>query len=132
MTVERGQLVRVKAIDGNTYTGTIYQIVIEQCEDDDNKPHAMIFISQDRRFINSEGEFGHVSLWLEAIESIRKLEGTGCNNITTSLRVIHDEAENLLKDAELRNLLESKSNMETIHCKCGKVINVNFNGSVLI
>lgn len=126
MTVERGQLVRVKAIDGNTYTGTIYQIVIEQCEDDDNKPHAMIHISQDRRFINSEGEFGHVSLWLEAIESIRKLEGTGCNNITTSLRVIHDEAERLLKSVESNNLSEDKNTLRPMCLKCGKTVMVDF------
>jgi hypothetical protein len=69
----------------------------------------MMFISQDRRFINSEGEFGRVSLWLEAIESIRKLEGTGCNNITTSLRVIHDEAERLLKSVGSNKLSEDKN-----------------------
>ena len=60
--------------DGTTFTGKVYKIVIQPCKDDNNRPHAMIFISQDKRFIEQEGEFGCVSEWVDKLKSIEILE----------------------------------------------------------
>lgn len=66
---------RIKATDEKniTFTGTVYKIVIQLCEDDDNRPHALLFISQDKRYVNQEGEFGCVSLWVDKVKSIEML-----------------------------------------------------------
>lgn len=62
----------IKAIcdDETTYTGKVYKIVIQICEDDDNRPHALLFISQDKKYIEQDGEFGCASLWVDKLKSI--------------------------------------------------------------
>lgn len=74
MLIEENMLVKVTHDDGTTYTGTVYKIVIQPCEDDNNRPHALIFISQDKRFIEQEGEFGCVSEWVDKLQAIEVLE----------------------------------------------------------
>lgn len=66
----------IKAIDtnGNSYTGKVFKIVIQPCKEDNNKPHAIIFISQDKKHINSEGDFGCASLWVDKLKFIELLE----------------------------------------------------------
>lgn len=66
---------RIRAItdDNKSYTGTVYKIVIQPCEDDNNRPHSVIFISQDKKYIEQEGEFGCASLWVEKLKSIELL-----------------------------------------------------------
>lgn len=73
MFIEEKDYVKAECNDGNTYTGTVYAICIQNCEDDNNKPHALIFISQDKNYIKEEGEFGCVSLWVEKCKSITLL-----------------------------------------------------------
>lgn len=65
----------IKATDEKniTFTGTVYKIVIQLCEDDDNRPHALLFISQDKRYVNQDSEFGCVSLWIDKLKSIEIL-----------------------------------------------------------
>lgn len=74
MFIEENMLVKVTHDDGITYTGTIYKIVIQPCEDDNNRPHALIFSSQDKRFIEQEGEFGCVSEWVDKLKFVEVLE----------------------------------------------------------
>ncbi len=69
--IENGTLVRAVNCDNKTYTGKIYKTDIVLCEDDDNNPHALLFLSQDKRFIEQDGDFGCASLW---VEKIKKLE----------------------------------------------------------
>lgn len=74
MYIEEGMLVKATHDDGKTFTGTVYKIVVQPCKDDNNRPHALIFISQDKRFIEQEGEFGCVSEWVDKLQSIEVLE----------------------------------------------------------
>ncbi len=74
MFIEEGMLIKATHDDGKTFTGTVYKIVVQPCKDDNNRPHALIFISQDKRFIEQEGEFGCVSEWVEKLKSIEVLE----------------------------------------------------------
>ena len=62
----------IKAIDekGRAYTGSVYKIVVQLCEEDNNKPHALLFLSQDKTFIEQEGDFGCVSLWVDKLKAI--------------------------------------------------------------
>lgn len=69
----KGQQVKVSDMEGKTYSGTIYKIVIQPCSDDRNRPHALIFISQNKRFIEKEGDFGCASLWVDKLQSIELL-----------------------------------------------------------
>ena len=66
---------KIKAItdDNETYTGSVYRIVIQPCKDDNNRPHAVLFISQDKQYIEQEGEFGCTSLWVDKLKSIEVL-----------------------------------------------------------
>lgn len=66
---------KIRAIgdDNKTYTGSVYRIVIQSCEDDNNRPHAVLFISQDKQYIEQEGEFGCASLWVDKLKSIEVL-----------------------------------------------------------
>lgn len=73
MFFTKGQLVKVLDNEGNSYSGTIYKIVIQQCRDDSNRPHALIFLSQDKRFVETEGDFGCISLWVDKLKSIEML-----------------------------------------------------------
>lgn len=74
MFIEEEMLIKATHDDGKTFTGTVYKIVVQPCEDDNNRPHALIFISQDKRFIKQEGEFGCVSEWVDKLKSIEVLE----------------------------------------------------------
>ncbi|WP_294753257.1 hypothetical protein [uncultured Ruminococcus sp.] len=65
--------IRVIDDDNKTYTGSVYRIVIQSCEDDNNRPHAVLFISQDKQYIEQEGEFGCASLWVDKLKSIEVL-----------------------------------------------------------
>ena len=73
MFIEPGMLVRANCSDGATFTGKVYAITIQPCRDDNNKPHALLFISQDKRFMEQEGDFGCASLWVDFIDSIEVL-----------------------------------------------------------
>lgn len=66
--------IRITHNDGSKYTGKVYKIVIQLCEDDENRPHALIFLSQDYRFVEEEGEFGCISEWVDKLQSIDILE----------------------------------------------------------
>ena len=69
----KNMLIRATHDDGTTYTGTVYKIAIQSCENDNNRPHALIFISQDKRYSKQEGEFGCVSEWVDRLKSIELL-----------------------------------------------------------
>lgn len=73
MFIENGTLVRAVNCDGKTYTGTIYETTIQLCGDDNNRPHALVFISQDKRFIEQDGEFGCASLWVDKLQKLEVL-----------------------------------------------------------
>lgn len=62
MFIENGTLVKVTCCDNATYTGRVYKTTIQLCKYDNDRPHALVFISQDKRYIKQEGEFGCVSL----------------------------------------------------------------------
>lgn len=70
MFIEAGVSVRATDEDGRTYTGQVYKIVIQN-DNNDNKPHALVFISQDKHFVEREGDFGCASLW---VDRLRKIE----------------------------------------------------------
>ncbi len=73
MFIEEKMKIRVIDDDNKTYTGSVYRIVIQSCEDDNNRPHAVLFISQDKQYIEQEGEFGCASLWVDKLKSIEVL-----------------------------------------------------------
>ncbi len=73
MFIEENMRVCAVVNNGSTYSGTVYKIVIQSCEDDDYRPHALVFISQDKDRIEQEGEFGCVALWTHNIKQITVL-----------------------------------------------------------
>ncbi len=73
MFIEGEMKIKATADDNKIYTGTVYKIVIQLCEDDNNRPHAVLFISQDKQYIEQEGEFGCASLWVDKLKSIEVL-----------------------------------------------------------
>lgn len=70
MFMEENMLIRATCDDGSTFTGKVYKIVIQLCENDNNRPHALLFISQDKSYIEQDGEFGCASLWVDKLKSI--------------------------------------------------------------
>ena len=66
-------LIKATCNDETTYTGSIYKIVIQLCENDNNKPHALLFISQDKSYVEQDGEFGCASIWVDNLKSIEIL-----------------------------------------------------------
>ncbi len=72
MFIENGTLVKAVYYDDSVYTGTIYKTAVQFC-DDDKRPHALIFISQDKRYAAKEGDFGCAALWLDKINSLELL-----------------------------------------------------------
>lgn len=56
--------------DGKTYSGNVYKIVIQPDDKNNNRPHALLFISQDKNYIEQDGEFGCIALWVEKINRI--------------------------------------------------------------
>ena len=73
MFIDENMLMRVTDNYNKTYTGKIYKTDIVLCEDDNNNPHALLFLSQDKRYIEQDGEFGCASLWVEKIKKIEVL-----------------------------------------------------------
>lgn len=73
MFIEENMKVRATDIEGKTYTGSVYKIDIELDENDNNRPHALIFISQDIDYIKQDGEFGCAALWVDSLKSIELL-----------------------------------------------------------
>lgn len=73
MFIENGTLVRAVCDDNTTYTGTVYKTTIQLCKDDNNRPHALVFISQDKRFIKQEGDFGCASLWVDKLKELKPM-----------------------------------------------------------
>lgn len=73
MFIEEKKKIRAITDDNKTYTGSVYRIVIQSCKDDNNKPHALLFISQDKAYIEQDGEFGCASLWVDKLKSIEVL-----------------------------------------------------------
>ena len=82
MFIEEKMKIRVTDDYENSYTGSVYKIVIQSCEDDNNRPHAILFISQDKKYIEQEGEFGCASLWVDKLKSIEIVH----DNYNTSAR----------------------------------------------
>lgn len=76
MFIEEKMLIKATCEDGTTFTGKVYKIEIQLCEDDNNRPHALLFISQDKRYIEQDGEFGCVSVWVDKLKSIEVMDGT--------------------------------------------------------
>lgn len=70
MFIEEKMKVCAIADDGKTYSGFIYKIVIQPCEDDDNRPHTLLFISQEKDYIKQDGEFGCIALWVDKLKHI--------------------------------------------------------------
>lgn len=63
---------KICAIDNNgrSYSGIVYKIVIQPCEDDNNRPHALLFVSQESRSEESKDEFGCIALWVDKLQRI--------------------------------------------------------------
>lgn len=70
MFIEEKAKIRAVDNDEKTYTGSVYKIVIEPDENNNNRPHALLFISQDREYIKQDGEFGCAALWVDKLKSI--------------------------------------------------------------
>ena len=70
MFIEENMKVCAIDNDGKTYSGNIYKIVIQPDDEDGNRPHALLFISQDKENIEQNGEFGCAALWVDKLKSI--------------------------------------------------------------
>lgn len=105
----------IKAVDinDNSFTGYVYKIVVQLCDDDNYKPHALIFLSQDRNYIETEGDFGCVSLWVDKLKSIEVF--SICDNKTKTIKDLKSFKDSnqlnkniaiLSEDSEYSSLLE--------------------------
>ena len=65
--------IRAVTDDNKSYTASVYKIVIQTCKNDNNRPHAILFISQDKKYIEQDGEFGCASLWIDKLKAIEVL-----------------------------------------------------------
>lgn len=74
MFIEEKMKIRATDDDNKTYTGSVYRIVIQPCKDDNNRPHALLFVSQDKNYIKQDGDFGCASLWVDKLKAIEVLE----------------------------------------------------------
>ena len=70
MFIEENMRVCAVVNNGSTYSGTVYKIVIQSCEDDDYRPHALLFISQEKNCMGQNEEFGCVALWVDKLKYI--------------------------------------------------------------
>ena len=70
MFFEEGMTVCAITDDDKTYKGIVYRIVIQPCEDDHNRPHALIFISQEKEDKGQNEEFGCIALWVDKLKQI--------------------------------------------------------------
>ncbi len=73
MFIEEKMKVCAITDDDKTYKGIVYRIVIQPCEDDNNRPHALIFISQEKDCIEQDEEFGCIALWVDKLKTITVL-----------------------------------------------------------
>ena len=48
MFIEKNMKVKATTKEGPTYTGVVYKIVIQPCRDDNDRPHTLIFISEEK------------------------------------------------------------------------------------
>ena len=74
MFIEEKMKIRAITDDNKTYSGIVFRIVIQPCEDDNWRPHALLFLSQDKKYVKQDGEFGCASLWVDKIKSIEIIE----------------------------------------------------------
>ena len=74
MFIENRMLIRATCCNDSTYTGTLYETTIQPDKQDDNKPHTVVFIDQDERYVGNEGEFGIIELLADDIRSIEVLD----------------------------------------------------------
>lgn len=70
MFIEKGMKIRAITKQVLSFTGTIMDLAIQPCKDDQNRPHALLIIKQDYNYVAIEGEFEHVTLWVENLEQI--------------------------------------------------------------
>lgn len=70
MFIEEKTKVYAITNDEKTYSGFVYKIVIQPCVDDDNRPHALVFISQSEDHNENDGEFGCIALWVDKLKHI--------------------------------------------------------------
>lgn len=69
MFIEEKMKVKVTNEDDSIYTGTVYKIVIQN-QNEDDKPHALVFITQDKEYRKQEGDFECIALWIEKVKKI--------------------------------------------------------------
>lgn len=93
MFIDKGTLVRVICCDDTTYTGKIYKTVIQLCGDN-NRPNVLVFISQDKRFIANDGDFGCAALCVDKIKSLQCVDELG-----STIENVAKEREELDKKA---------------------------------
>ena len=72
--IEEGTLVHAVLGNGTAVTGTVSKIVLLPCEQDDNRLHTLLFITQDKRYIKQEGKIGLVSEWFDNLKSLEMIE----------------------------------------------------------
>ncbi len=66
MFPEKNMKVKATTKEGPTYTGIVYKIVIQPCRDDNDRPHTLIFISEEK----PKCEYGCIALWVDKLEKI--------------------------------------------------------------
>lgn len=69
MFIEEKMKVKVTNEDDSIYTGTVYKIVIQN-QNENDKPHALVFITQDKEYRKQEGDFGCIALWIDKVKKI--------------------------------------------------------------
>lgn len=74
MFIENRMLVRITDKDGKTFTGTLYETTIQPDLENNNKPEVVLFVDQDERLVDSEGEFGMLAILVSAIKNIEILD----------------------------------------------------------
>lgn len=70
MFIEENMKIRAVDKNGKSYSGKVYKIVIQPCEDDKNRPHALLFVSQEVPSKEPEEEFGCIALWVDKLQRI--------------------------------------------------------------
>lgn len=70
MFIEEKMKVCAITDDDKIYKGIVYRIVIQPCEDDNNRPHTLMFISQEKDSIEQGEEFGCIGLWVDKLKAI--------------------------------------------------------------
>ena len=130
--IEEGTLVHAVMGEGTAVTGTVSKIVLLSREDDDNRLHTLVFITQQRRYVKQEGKLGLVSEWFDQMQSLEMLEDQPKD--TTKLEHLIDEFDHTISAFGMKHryslfppLEPEKSiiisnlyiNRNTDHCWCG-------------